>query len=544
MKPRTPVRIAIVVLLGLALLGAGAVYHGSHTKCRKGSAHCGRQGSGNHGSGTSRPKGGIYIAERTRGSGNGSNCADARGAAWFDNPADWGPRRGHIHAGTIVRLCGTISTPLSVHGGGAPGRPITVAWEPGATLSSTDWHGGDAVDTNGFGHLTFDGGEDGTVEATAEGTGLSGQGVASRAFYALGCNGCTFKNLTIKDLYVHTSTSDTSVDQTMDNGIVFSGSDITIADNTIHDVGWAVFARWGTGDHDNRIYGNDIYHIDHGLILTAAGTVGAMFVYRNHVHDMANWDAETSSGELPYHHDGLHCFGPEGGPAPIYGGLYIYDNRFDGTVGRAAPTAQIFMEGNFSSSGTPCAGLGSRVYIFNNVLGSTDYVTSNPYLQMSQAGGGVFNNTVVGVSNKISLGGCAGYGASVPGAMIAFENNVLSRCDVLMSESTTNTDGTYAAGSPDYDVYADGGINSFVCNTSFYAFAQFRSWRFCVNADRHSRRLASARLDERGAPERGSPVIGAGVNLTYLCKGPLVPLCTDIAGVRRPKRGPWNAGAY
>ncbi len=117
------------------------MYHGSQTKCRKGSAHCGKQGSGNHGSGTPRPKGGIYIAERTRGSGNGSNCADARGVAWFDNPADWGPRRGHIHAGTIVRLCGTISTPLSVHGGGAPGRPITVAWEPGATLSSPDWHG-------------------------------------------------------------------------------------------------------------------------------------------------------------------------------------------------------------------------------------------------------------------------------------------------------------------------------------------------------------------------------------------------------------------
>ena len=237
--------------------------------------------------------------------------------------------------------------------------------------------------------------------------------MASQGIFALSCAGCTFENLTIANLYVHTSTSDTSVDQTMDNGIVFSGSNITVANNTIHDVGWAVFARWAAGDANNRIYGNNVYNIDHGIILTApAGTVGPMFVYDNHVHDMGNWDAETSSGGLPYHHDGIHCFGPENGAT--YNGLYIYDNRFDGTVGQLAPTAQIFIEGNYGSSGdTPCAAVGSQVDVFNNIFGSTDYPTSNGYLETSQPGGGVYNNTVMGVSTTDNEGGCFGYRQNV-----------------------------------------------------------------------------------------------------------------------------------
>ena len=266
-------------------------------------------------------------------------------------------------------------------------------------MSSADWSAGSAIDTNGNDYLTFNGGNNGTsIQATAEGSGLADQGVASQGIFALSCAGCTFENLTIANLYVHTSTSDTSVDQTMDNGIVFSGSNITVANNTIHDVGWAVFARWAAGDANNRIYGNNVYNIDHGIILTApAGTVGPMFVYDNHVHDMGNWDAETSSGGLPYHHDGIHCFGPENGAT--YNGLYIYDNRFDGTVGQLAPTAQIFIEGNYGSSGdTPCAAVGSQVDVFNNIFGSTDYPTSNGYLETSQPGGGVYNNTVMGVS--------------------------------------------------------------------------------------------------------------------------------------------------
>ena len=510
-------------------------------------------GGGNGGGGGSGSGSQIYVSQSGAGASSGADCGDAKPVSFFNSSSDWGSGAGQIGPGVTVDLCGTISTPLSVQGSGTSSSPITVYWTSGSTMSSADWSGGPAINTNGNDYLTFNGGNNGTsIQATAEGTGLADQGVASQGIYALSCAGCTFENLTIANLYVHTSTSDTSVDQTEDNGIVFSGSNITVADNTIHDVGWAVFSRWGNGDANNRIYGNNVYNIDHGIILTANGTVGPMFVYDNHVHDMGNWDAETSSGGLPYHHDGIHCFGPENGAT--YNGLYIYDNRFDGTVGQLAPTAQIFLEGNYGSTGdTPCAAVGSQVDVFNNIFGSSDYPTSNGYLETSQPGGGVYNNTVIGVNNTQNIGSCVGYRQNASGTTVAFQNNLLSTCDFLISGTPT----TFTAGSPDYNVYANGGENSFTCNDNYYTFSQFASWQSCMGADTHSKASSSADLNSNGSPQSGSPATGAGNNLTSMCTGNLTPLCTTYTGppaggaagstttgTTRPTSGAWNAGAY
>ena len=57
-------------------------------------------------------------------------------------------------------------------------------------MSSADWSGGSAIDTNGNDYLTFNGGNNGTsIQATAEGTGLADQGVASQGIYALVVHG-------------------------------------------------------------------------------------------------------------------------------------------------------------------------------------------------------------------------------------------------------------------------------------------------------------------------------------------------------------------
>src|SRR6201999_3427786 len=116
------------------------------------------------------------------------------------------------------------------------------------------------------------------------------------------CTHCTIERLTIADLYVHSSRGDTSVDATQDNAIRFSGSWLVIADNTIHDVGWALYAEWNSGNGHDRIYGNDISRVDHGFSSTsgfAGGNIGPIYFYRNHIHNFANWDTTTDV----YHHD-------------------------------------------------------------------------------------------------------------------------------------------------------------------------------------------------------------------------------------------------
>ena len=175
------------------------------------------------------------------------------------------------------------------------------------------------------------------------------------------------------------------------------------------------------------------------------------------------------------------------------------------------------------------------------MLTSSDQVTDNDYLSDAAGSGGIYNNTVIGHDNVTTRGGCAAYGNQPPGATTAFQNNVLSTCNNLTSGDPTND---YAGGSPDYNVYANGGLNSFVCDDTFLSFGQMSRWRSCMHADRHSRVVSSARLSATGAPEHGSAAIGAGENLTPLCKGPLTALCTNIAGTPRPRTGAWNAGAY
>jgi len=480
----------------------------------------------------------YYVAQAAAGLDDGSSCANAESVLWLNDPAAWGPMSGQIGPGSVIGLCGTITSQLTMQGSGTAGHPITVYWEPHATLSSP--MGTASVLTNGQSYITLDGGTDGSIQATALGSGLPGHGHWAQAVYALNCTGCTFRNLTIANFYRHTSAIDTSVDATQSNGIRFSGSDITIADNTIHDLGWALYAEWNNGDGHNRIYGNDIWNVDHGFASTsgfAGGNIGPLYIYDNYIHDFANWDTNTNA----YHHDGIHCYTVVSQPgASHYSGLYIYDNRFGGTVGNST-TADIFMEGNYGSSGaTPCSDATSSVYIFNNVFSSTDLVTDNPYLTDSAGDGGMYNNTIVGQSNTQARGGCISYTDQPPGAKAALENNILSNCNNLIGG---NRD-TYAPGSPDYNVYANGGNNAFVCSSNFYAFSAFASWRSCVGADEHSVAVSSAGLRRDGSPEPGSSAIRHGKNLTSLCQGPLVPLCSNIDGARRPANGPWNAGAY
>jgi hypothetical protein len=425
-----------------------------------------------------------------------------------------------------------------MQGSGTPGNPITVYWEPHATLSSPA--GTASVLTNGQSYITLDGGTDGSIQATALGSALPDHGHWAQAIYALNCNGCTFRNLTIANFYRHTSATDTAVDATQSNAIRFSGSDITIANNTIHDVGWALYAQWNNGNRQITIRGNNIYNVDHGFASTsgfAGGNLGPIYVYDNNIHDFANWD--TTAGV--YHHDGIHCYTVVSQPgASHYTGFYIYNNRFGGAAGQNT-TSDIFLEGRYGQSGaTPCSDASSSVYIFNNVFTSTDEPTDNAYISDSAGNGGIYNNTVVGSNNTITRGGCAGYGAQPPGARVAFENNVLTTCNNLIGGSPD----AYAPGSLDHNVYANGGNNSFVCGSSFYLFSQFASWQSCMRADAHSTAVASAGLAGNGSPDRGSPATHVGKNLTDLCRGALVPLCSNIDGTPRRASGPWAAGAY
>ena len=80
-------------------------------------------------------------------------------------------------------------------------------------------------------------------------------------------------------------------------------------------------------------------------------------------------------------------------------------------------------------------------------------------------------------------------------------------------------------------------------NHFYYAIA---GWQACIGSggDAHSSYTANPNVGSDGTPQAGSPVFGAGTNLSALCTGILASLCTDYNGALRPTTGSWTVGAF
>lgn len=518
--------------------------------------------------GHSGPTVNFFVAQSAAGSGNGSSCSNAAAVSTLSTATQWTP-------GNVIGLCGTITSQVSAQGNGTSTNPITVYWEPGASLSQPVCPNTGCFASNGHTNLTLDGGNNGvSIQSTANGTNLANHSTTT-GIYAPGCTGCTFENLTIANLYVMVA-GDPAIasgtpDHTQMDGIKYGGSNTILANNTIHDTGWAVWYDGSSGESNIEVYGNYIYNIDHGIaIAPTSGSYTNMDVFDNHLGNMANWDDGGCC-----HHDPIHCFGPATGNT--WNGLYLYNNLFDGGWGTSTSSAT-FIEGQ--PDGTACATASSSLYIFNNVaLPNLPAATAACCgLFGDTASGGAFNNTMRDPQSKSNCMGAGGFGAN--GSLTMLQNNLMDACDNEISGvafgATGAIKGTYSSGSPDYDAFIEGGSsgsNSFSGtgpsgSSCSGTFTQFATWRTCMAAESHGATWASdatAGVNPDGSLTGPSPLAGAGINETSLCSsfpstpvnvqaacettyaGP--PVGTSTAGVAssgsaRPSTGGWNIGAY
>jgi hypothetical protein len=527
-------KTSVVTLLcvGLAWLGgaSNAVSHASNDDGPR-TQSCGTGTACPAGRRPERPRRGllaaapgVYVAQTVTGSGDGTACANAKPASFFNTPSNWGLGKA-IAPGVTVHLCGTITSLLTFQGSGRSGSPITVRFEPNAKISRPTC---DCFDASNRSYITIDGGTNGVIEATANGTGRANQ-AATRAIDLAPCDNCTVENLTIADVYVMVPSPSDQIDHTQSNAIKASGSNLTISHNRIHDVGWAIFYDGASGDTNIRVDHNDISHMDHGFTLSGEAP-GPVWFVDNHVHDMGNWECGGGC-----HHDGIHCFTVNGGEPNHYSAVYIYGNRFDGTLG-ASNTAWIFIEGNTGPYATPCADSTSKIWVFDNVARASDQKANNGLFTVASGSTFVYQNTLIGHDTRSGnlFSCCAGnVGPS------AFANNVLADSNQFLG-----LDPAYYQGpSVDSNVYANGNPNGngWYCDGFLASLAR---WRRCIGGDTHARFVANAKLDADGRPQPASPLLGAGTNLTSLCVGPLVSLCRDIDGALRPVRMAPDVGAY
>src|SRR6266852_2243475 len=476
----------------------------------------------------------FYIAAHQAGAGTSTGCSSAKSYTWFNNSASWGTGAAQIGPGTTVHLCGTFvgthgQQLLIVRGSGTSTSPITIKFETNAILTAPYWSAFGAIHMAGQSYIVIDGGTNGLIKNTANGTGL-GNAQDSRAIYAPTCTGCVIQNLTMANLYVRTSVSDLAVRQTAVNCVYWLNSNgLTITHVTCHDAGWA-FA--GYGNNFTLSYSN-IYNIDHGLAFGPQGTTSGFSIHDNHIHDYVKWDSTTNA----YHHDGLHIWGQNGGVAT--NGV-IYNNLFDGDSG-VNITGHIYIQDSVKNvsvynnvflvpynrtinsvwfSGITRAGVlpggpatGNSAY--NNFIRTGGHVRGAAIFAMAQSNFTAVNNVLLGGNADISVQG-GGYLSPA-----GINNNIYE------------------------DLLADAGsLNAF--NYQGHNYHDLASWQAACRCDSRSKLVPASKINASSLGQllSGSVAVSAAANLLNISAGPLSALSKDKIGAARPVSGSWDAGAY
>lgn len=444
----------------------------------------------------------IYVAQNAAGAQTGTDCADALALS----SATWTP-------GSTYHVCGTVTSTIAPQVSGTASSPITILFEANARSTVSSSSG--AINLAGQSYIVVDGGGNGTIQPTSNNS--SSIGIYARA----GSSHLEVKNLTIANLYVHSTMSDSSGGGSY--AFWFDGSYNKFHDNVIHDA-MAGFKEEVTSSH-NQIYNNQIYNVNWGYFASGSGSADSITyeqIYNNDIHDLANWD---TSGDI-FHHDGIFLSG-NGATTSLHDNQ-IYNNYLHGTLSNCSSncaTAYIYM--NSHSNDT----------VYNNlIVAPAGQFVYNGLVTMGTGGGpgsndAAYNNTIVGGGS--TSGNCLMASSE---SNFSGMNNILTNCTGSGSEFWLNS-STLAAGGLNNNVYG-----SFNWRVNGTAYSSLVSWQSATGQDTNAQATSgSLNLDSNYIPLSSSLAVGAGANLTS--RG-IPTLDADKAGIARPTTGNWDSGAY
>ena len=470
----------------------------------------------------------VYITPD--GGGSGICTTGTQAPAWFNNGANWGSGANQIGPGTIVHLCGTFNAPagadsfLQFQAGGTSGNPITLLWEAGTIVQSpyfSNVHGG--IDLNGNSWITLDGGTNGTVQNTANGTGLANQN-PSVLIGGLGSN-ITIKNLSAINVYVHNN-GDANGGGTY--ALYARGSsNLTVGpNNTFTQCDVCVYYVFDGGETNLAITGNSFSSANQDIELGPANTGNKVMtgirVDHNTATNWVNWDDVGDD----YHHNFFHPFTNTSGSS-IVGTLQIYDNTLSGNMGVHA-TSMIFLENNNSGAG----GTMGTWYVFNNTFNKTNanVPTSSGMVAVMPANGFLLNNTFLDA------------GGSGDNAYVSF--HAYANASGWTLKDNVFQGGAYMvydeAGNPiaDRNVYYNSASNTpWILGTNF--IGSLSAWQAACGCDPGSV-TTNPLLNPDFTIGTGSSAASLGANLTSLN---ITSLDSDRLGVARPATGAWSSGA-
>jgi len=482
----------------------------------------------------------VYLAQSAAGAGNGADCADAYAYIFFNAAANWGTGATQIGPGTTVHICGTIrgtagQTLLTFQGSGTSGNPITLLFESGADLTAPYWGSGavGAINVNGHSYITINGGSNGVIQNTEDGTGLTYQ-VSSTGIYLSNVSNITIENLSLINLCQVTSPSDTASCGSQNTGIFITGgaSNVLVTRNTIHDVGIGMFYGATPGDSGDVYSYNTSYRVANSIQQYwsgGTGTVAGFSVIGNDMYCVIGGNCNWADTKCVRHLELMHVFINTSGD--IYSGMVIADNYFH-DLGTACASGLI----NLEASG----GAITNFQIYNNVF----VPQFNYAITSGTSGSEIVNNTIVGISNTSGLSG----GSS----SLKFENNIVNGATVTDAFLTGAT-----GASVNFNSYFNWNVNNGweigAVFSGTLALWQSNSTGLCSGGCDLNAITSNPNLSASYVPNVGSPVIAAGTNLTSLNIAGLDQGAPQFFGVNeacgngctpRPSTGAWDMGAY
>jgi hypothetical protein len=467
----------------------------------------------------------LYIAQT--GSGNGSSCSSAVTYTYFNNPTNWGSTAGKIGPGTTVHVCGTLTFPAGASGltfqsSGTAANPVLVQFEPGAILQAPYWatDPGGAIACVNKSYITIDGGSNGLIRATSNGTAQASQ-KGSNGIFTSGCRNVEIRNLTIANMYVRTANSSDACDCGFAIRSI-DASNYNVHNNVIHDAEYGVYYRYDSSNVSSaRIHHNTIYHTATGVVVgdgQAGASVTSVDINDNDIYDDYYWDSPSDV----FHCDGIHTWATNSGA--VTNGMRIFNNHIHGNMGGHT-------SGFVYASAVGTVGSSTGLQVFDNLLESSTSCATNGYIfiwQTSEAK--LYENTLVGPPGA---GSCRGIWVKNVAVGPDIKNNLISN----MLAAIYIPSGGGPISSSDYNlINCTGNLGTCLVNQdSPYTLSQ---WRTGTGFDTHSLGpTAAPSLDSNFQLTAGSLGIDAGTTLG-------TSWAVDKLGASRPQGSAFDIGAY
>ncbi len=512
----------------------------------------------------------IYVGQSSAGSDDGTSVGNRHAITWANTSGNWGVGSGKVNNGDTIILSGTFTTALVLQGSGASGNRITVLFDAGANFTTGCWPSTGAIELNGQSHITIDGGTNGLITNTSNGTGLATQ-TGSKGIVGVADN-ITIQNVTISRMYYKTIGV---IDETREGYPinVLGGGNILIQNNTVSDGdGGIVYSANNATQSNVRIVNNTLFNCNHTMVIGVGNSNCALSDIRIYGNSMDHWDVWDAPGDTGIHLDGIIVLNNTNDVSSNITDFHIYNNFFGGYIGTRT-TAGIFID--VANPGQQMFDL----YIHDNLFlvnGST-YSWGNGFIAAAGANVWVFNNTCYSTTGN--GGGIFAYGSDIN----IFNNILLTTTGIGMGGDTTDTGIDPSTGGSNTlailtsyfgDVYSDynvfspsvgafglaltqipGTSTSWVINAGFNSLHNWQTyydneWGWStptwnsLHADPHS--VSGVPVFNSGTyvPAPTDTVAkGNGTNLTSMCvTAGISPV--DYNGVSRPSSGPWTIGAF